>query len=81
MNSARRPGYIPPKRPYGFDDILQDVLEFAAITLVPNGRLSLWMPTANDEDVELALPISPGLELVNVCVQNFNKCMSPAYWS
>lgn len=42
--------------------------------LVDNGRLSMWMPTANDEDVDLAIPVHPGLELVSVCVQQFNKC-------
>lgn len=70
-----RPGYIPPKRPYGFDDMLSDILEFGVRSLVPDGRLSLWMPTADDEDVELGIPQSPGLELLSVCVQHFNKCM------
>ena len=56
--------------------MLQDTLEFAVRMLVPNGRLSMWMPTANDDDVELAIPNSPGLELVSVCVQTFNKCRS-----
>ena len=70
----RRSGYIPPKRPYSFDDMLLDVLDFSAMMLVPNGRVSMWMPTANDDDVELAIPTSPGLEMVSVCVQQFNKC-------
>lgn len=69
-----REGYIPPRRPYGFDDMMADVLEFAFDMLVENGRLSVWMPTANDEDIELAIPMHPGLELISVCVQQFNKC-------
>ncbi|KAF9695855.1 hypothetical protein EKO04_005887 [Ascochyta lentis] len=66
-------GYIPPKRPYSFTALLDDILAFASCTLVPNARLSLWMPTANDEDVELIIPQHPCLELHSVCVQPFNK--------
>ncbi|KAJ4296659.1 hypothetical protein N0V90_006707 [Kalmusia sp. IMI 367209] len=66
-------GYIPPKRPYSFTAILDDILAFAVATLVENGRLSMWMPTANDEDVELVIPTHPCLDIVSVCVQPFNK--------
>ena len=66
--------YIPPKRPYGFEAMLEDLLEFAAGRLVRGGRLSLWMPTANDEEVELGVPVHAGLEVVSVCTQKFNKC-------
>lgn len=69
----RAEGYIPPKRPYSFTALLDDILEFASRTLVPGGRLSMWMPTANDEDVELIIPSHPYLELSSVCVQAFNK--------
>ncbi|KAF9740960.1 hypothetical protein PMIN02_011135 [Paraphaeosphaeria minitans] len=67
------PGYIPPKKPYSFTAIQDDILAFAVSTLVENGRLSMWMPTANDEDVELTIPTHPCLEIVSVCVQAFNK--------
>jgi tRNA (guanine10-N2)-methyltransferase len=67
------PTYIPPKRPYSFIAMLDDILAFAANMLVENGRLSMWMPTANDEDIELIIPTNPFLELVSVCVQPFNK--------
>ena len=43
-------GYIPPKKPYSFVRMLDDILAFAAGKLVDGGRLSLWMPVANDED-------------------------------
>jgi tRNA (guanine10-N2)-methyltransferase len=66
-------GYIPPKRPYSFTAILDDILDFAVATLVDNARLSMWMPTANDEDVELVIPTHPCLAIVSVCVQPFNK--------
>lgn len=54
--------------------MLDDILEFATATLVGGGRLSLWMPTANNEDEELAIPGNQHLEIVSVCVQPFNKC-------
>ncbi|KAL9053453.1 MAG: hypothetical protein Q9162_004756 [Coniocarpon cinnabarinum] len=73
VEAHMRPGYIPPKKPYGFDDMLEDVLEFAVIMLVPNGRLAIWMPTANEDDVEWAIPTNPGLRLLSACVQQFNK--------
>ncbi|KAK8156799.1 tRNA guanosine-2'-O-methyltransferase TRM11 [Phyllosticta citribraziliensis] len=66
-------GYIPPKRPYSFDVMLDDILDFAVRTLVDGGRLSMWMPTANDEDIDLPIPAHPALRLVSVCVQPFNK--------
>ncbi|PSN72913.1 tRNA guanosine-2'-O-methyltransferase [Corynespora cassiicola Philippines] len=65
--------YIPPKKPYSFTAMLDDILAFAVATLVEDGRLSMWMPTANDEDIELMIPTHPCLELHSVCVQPFNK--------
>lgn len=70
----RQDRYIPPKKPYSFEAMLGDILEFGALHLVDNARLSLWMPTANDEAVELGVPTHPCLEIVSVCVQPFNKC-------
>ena len=69
----KRLGYIPAKRPYGFLDLLQDVLELAAVMLVDGARLSMWMPTANEDQTELEVPSHPGLDLVSICVQHFNK--------
>lgn len=66
-------GFIPPKRPYSFEAMLDDILHFAACMLVDDGRLCMWMPTANDEEVELAIPKHDCLELVSVSVQQFNK--------
>ena len=54
--------------------MLDNILVFAAETLVDNGRLSFWMPTANDEQQEIPIPEHPCLEIVVVCVQAFNKC-------
>ncbi|CAN8101712.1 unnamed protein product [Discula destructiva] len=41
------PAFIPPKKPYSFDAMLCDILHFASETLVDDGRLAFWMPTAN----------------------------------
>ncbi len=64
---------MPPKRAYSLEAMLGDILMFAARMLVDDGRVSLWMPTANDAEEELAVPEHPALELVSVCVQVFNK--------
>ncbi|KAI2487928.1 RNA methylase family protein [Pyrenophora tritici-repentis] len=73
QDQYKAPGYIPPKRPYSFTALLDDILAFSVSTLVEDGRLSMWMPTANDEDIELIIPSHPCLELTSVCVQAFNK--------
>lgn len=67
------PDYVPPKKPYSFVAMLDDILQFATDTLVDNGRLSFWMPTANDQDQEIGVPSHPCMELVVVCTQVFNK--------
>jgi len=70
-----RPEYIPPKKPYGFLAMLDDILCFSADHLVGGGRLAFWMPTANDEfQEELDIPSHSQLELMAVCVQEFNRC-------
>lgn len=65
--------YVPPKKPYSMEAMLGDILDFAARMLVDNGRVSLWMPTANDAEEDLAVPAHRALELMSVCVQEFNK--------
>jgi tRNA (guanine10-N2)-methyltransferase len=59
--------------------MLDDILNFAAETLVDEGRLSFWMPTANDEEQEIPVPTHPYMEVVVVCTQPFNKCKSSSY--
>ncbi|KAL2067052.1 hypothetical protein VTL71DRAFT_1476, partial [Oculimacula yallundae] len=65
--------YVPSKKPYSFLAMLDDILEFASQTLVENGRLSFWMPTANDQDQEIKTPEHPCLEVTSICTQPFNK--------
>ncbi|RYP47310.1 hypothetical protein DL768_006612 [Monosporascus sp. mg162] len=69
----KNPDFVPPKKPYSFTAMLEDILNFASDTLVDNGRLSFWMPTANDEELEIPVPTHPRLEIVVVCTQTFNK--------
>ncbi|KGQ02620.1 tRNA (guanine(10)-N2)-methyltransferase [Beauveria bassiana D1-5] len=65
--------FVPPKKPYSFMAILDDILVLAVETLVDNARLSFWMPTANEEDQRIPAPTHPSLEIVANCVQVFNK--------
>lgn len=53
---------------------MDDILDFGCDMLVDNGRLCMWMPTANDDETEIAIPTHPALKLVSVSVQQFNKC-------
>lgn len=69
------PGFIAPKRPYSFVRMLDDILEFAAGTLVDGGRLAFWMPSANEEEegVPIPVPQHEALSLLECCEQPFNK--------
>jgi len=71
------PGYIPPKKPYSFVRMLDDILDFAVRTLVDGGRLAFWMPSANEnengEEEATVIPTHHLLELKHECVQRFNK--------
>ncbi|KAL2019303.1 hypothetical protein VTK56DRAFT_9770 [Thermocarpiscus australiensis] len=69
----KKPDFIPPRKPYSFFAMLDSILQFSAETLVDNGRLSFWMPTANDENQVIPVPTHPYLEILSVCTQNFNK--------
>lgn len=71
---CRMEGYVPPKKPYSFVAMIDDILDFAAHTLVFGGRLSFWMPTANEDDEALEIPSHPQLRLVSMSIQPFNKC-------
>lgn len=69
----KEPDFVAPKKPYSFHAMLDDILAFAVETLVDRGRLSFWMPTANDQEQEITVPTHPCLEIVSVCTQPFNK--------
>jgi tRNA (guanine10-N2)-methyltransferase len=71
------PGFIAPKKPYSFTRMLDDILDFAAWTLIDGARLAFWMPSANENEfgVEEAtvIPRHRHLALKHECVQRFNK--------
>ena len=67
------PGFIAPKRPYSFNRMLDDILDFAARALVDGGRLAFWMPVANDADEEFPVPTHPMLEIKASSIQVFNR--------
>ena len=75
MSAGVVAGKVLVKKPYSFLAMLDDILQFSAQTLVDNGRLSFWMPTANDQDQEIGVPTHPYLEIICVATQVFNKCM------
>jgi len=77
ITGHRQDDYVPPKRPYSFLTMLDDIMQFAADHLVPDGRLCFWMPTVNEDFSQLDIPSHPQLQLVSVCVQEFNKCTPP----
>jgi tRNA (guanine10-N2)-methyltransferase len=64
---------VAPKRQYSFEDMLDDILDFAAEMLVDDGRLGIWIPTAGDEG-EVPIPQCAYLAVCSVCTQIFNKC-------
>ena len=66
-------GYVPPKRAYSLEKMLGDILAFSVSVLVVGGRVSLWMPAANEAEEVLALPKREGVVLESVCTQVFNK--------
>ncbi|GCE99930.1 AdoMet-dependent tRNA methyltransferase complex subunit [Zygosaccharomyces mellis] len=65
--------YIPAKKSYSLDNLLDNLLQYASERLTIGGRLAFWMPTANDENVETMIPLHFCLELKYNCVQEFNK--------
>lgn len=68
-----RKDYIPPKKPYQFNTLLDDLLQFAADHLVEKGRLCFWMPTSATDYKETDIPLHPDLEYTANCEQKFNK--------
>ncbi|KAK6544393.1 hypothetical protein TWF694_001089 [Orbilia ellipsospora] len=72
--------YVPPKRPYSFEKMLNDIMNFASIHLVTGGRLCIWLPTADEDTHEFTIPTHSNLKLESVCVQSFNKCTRVKEW-
>ncbi|ODV85333.1 hypothetical protein CANARDRAFT_199428 [[Candida] arabinofermentans NRRL YB-2248] len=68
-----RRDYVQPKKTYSLDLLLDDLLKFSGERLNIGGRLSFWMPVANDEDIPTLIPHHENLELTFNLVQDFNK--------
>jgi tRNA (guanine10-N2)-methyltransferase len=64
-----RHDHIPQTKPYNVSDVMSDLLDVAARTLVMGGRLVYIIPSFSDFDEETDLPRHECLELVHICYQ------------
>ncbi|KAI9341772.1 S-adenosyl-L-methionine-dependent methyltransferase [Zopfochytrium polystomum] len=64
---------LPQTVAYELDQVLIDILAFAAAHLVPLGRLVYWLPTIPSSYTDADLPRHPRMRLVANCEQNFGK--------
>ena len=65
-----RHDHIAQTRPYVVSDVMADLLDVSARSLVPDGRLVYIIPSMLDDfDPEVDLPRHPCLECVHVCYQ------------
>lgn len=63
MSADRRQNYIAPTQPYAAEDVMSDLLQFAAETLREGGRLVYLLPTTY-EYTDADLPRHPKLRVV-----------------
>eukprot|EP00980_Cylindrotheca_fusiformis_P031332 scaffold26184_cov132-Cylindrotheca_fusiformis.AAC.6 len=64
-----RHDHIAQTKPYPVSDVMSDLLDVAARTLVMNGRLVYVIPSFKDFNIETDLPRHPCLQLVHSCYQ------------
>jgi tRNA (guanine10-N2)-methyltransferase len=64
-----RHDHIAQTKPYAVSDVMADLLDMSARTLVMNGRLVYIIPSFKEFNVTTDLPIHDCLELVHVCYQ------------
>lgn len=74
--------YIPPTKPYDMDELMQDLLAFAADRVQVGGRLVFWMPEMNDCGIHHVtyhpvMPSHPRMKLIaksaQVCSSKFTR--------
>ncbi|KAJ1919147.1 hypothetical protein H4219_002196 [Mycoemilia scoparia] len=73
VENHKRKDYYPPTVAYEMEDVVVDLLEFAAKMLVVRGRLVYWIPTVTEEYQLDDIPIHPALELVANSEQPFGS--------
>jgi tRNA (guanine10-N2)-methyltransferase len=71
ISDEHRLDHIPQTQPYPVDDVMADLLDVAARTLIPAvGRLVYVIPSyAKDFDLRVDLPQHPGLDFLHACYQ------------
>ena len=65
----RRHDHIPQTKPYAVSDVMADLVDMAARTLVKGGRLVYIIPSLKDFDPEADLPRHPCLKMIHICYQ------------
>ncbi|KAJ1675627.1 hypothetical protein EV182_000894 [Spiromyces aspiralis] len=73
VENYKRGNYYPPTVPYEMEDVIVDLLEFAAIHLTVGGRLVYWVPTVTEEYQLEDIPTHPAFELVANSEQQFGS--------
>ncbi|KAJ3019885.1 UNVERIFIED_CONTAM: hypothetical protein HDU68_010438 [Siphonaria sp. JEL0065] len=64
---------LPQCIPYELDEVMADLISFAAKFLTPGGRLVYWLPTITENYSPKDVPRHKRLRLIDNCEQNFNK--------
>eukprot|EP00771_Trimastix_marina_P000829 gnl/Trimastix_PCT/1862.p1 GENE.gnl/Trimastix_PCT/1862~~gnl/Trimastix_PCT/1862.p1 ORF type:complete len:476 (-),score=111.79 gnl/Trimastix_PCT/1862:2-1429(-) len=70
------PIFIPSRVQKGLVDTYNDLLDFAARTLVPNGRLVFWLPTCPQSYTPDEIPTHPCFRLLANSEQQLTTCWS-----
>ncbi|KAG4300947.1 hypothetical protein PCK1_002646 [Pneumocystis canis] len=73
LNNGRKNDYIPPMKPYQFDDMIKDLMKFASEHLSTQGRLVFWIPSIVDDNTNIDIPKHPNLLLIANSIQCFGK--------
>lgn len=71
--SHRRRDYIATKRPIGLGEMLQELLNFAALKLNVGRRLAFWLPVEDRDIQTTSIPLHSDLEFKSISVQRFPR--------
>ena len=67
-----RHDHIAQTKPYNVSDVMADLLDMAAQTLVMNGRLVYVIPSFSEFDIDCDLPRHECLDFLHCCYQPFS---------